>query len=162
MIVVSNASPIIFLWKIKKLDLLFKLYETIQIPEKVFEELLKEKDDYFESYLPNFQVEKIEGKLLSFQLHEGESEAINLAIKKKANLILLDDKKARIVAKSMGLAVKGTLGLLLVFLNKKLISYEEFKILFDNLINANFRIDIILYKETLKEAEEITHKHKLK
>ena len=162
MIVVSNASPIIFLWKIKKLDLLFKLYETIQIPKKVFEELLKEKDDYFESYLPNFQVEKIEGKLLSFQLHEGESEAINLAIKKKANLILLDDKKARIVAKSMGLAVKGTLGLLLVFLNKKLISYEEFKILFDNLINANFRIDIILYKETLKEAEEIAHRRKLR
>jgi len=54
---------------------------------KNWKELLKEKDDYFKSYLPKFQVEKIEGKLLSFQLHEGESEAINLAIKKKANLI---------------------------------------------------------------------------
>lgn len=112
--------------------------------------------------MPYFKIEKIEEKLLSFQLHEGESEAVNLAIKKNADLILLDDKKARIVAKSMGLAVKGTLGLLLVFLDKKLASYGEFKILFDNLINANFRIDIILYKEALKEAEEIAHKYKLK
>ena len=38
----------------------------------------------------------------------------------------------------------------------------EFKILLDNLINANFRIDITLYKEALKEAEEIAHKRKLK
>ena len=99
MIVVSNASPIIFIWKIKKLDLLFKLYKTIHIPKKVFEELSKKEDDYFKEYLPHFKVEKVEGNLLSFQLHEGESEAINLALNKKANLILLDDKKARIVAK---------------------------------------------------------------
>ena len=162
MIVVSNASPIIFLWKIKKLDSLFRLYKTVYIPKKVFEDLSKQEDDYFKSYLPYFKIEKIEGKLLSFQLHKGESEAINLAIRKKADLILLDDKKARIVAKSMGIRIKGTLGLLLTFLDKKFIAYNEFKILLDNLINANFRIDITLYKEALKEAEEIAHKRKLK
>jgi len=162
MIVVSNSSPIIFLWKIKKLDLLFKLYKSIHIPKKVFEELSKEKDDYFESYLPNFEVEKIEEKLLSFQLHEGESEAINLAIKKKANLILLDDKKARIVAKSFGIKIKGTLGLLLTFLDNKLVSYDEFKTLLDELIKLNFRIHIDLYNEALKEAENISKIYKLK
>ena len=162
MIVVSNASPIIFLWKIKKLDSLFKLYKTIYMPKKVFEELSKQEDDYFKSYLPCFKIEKIEGKLLSFQLHEGESEAVNLAIKKKADLILLDDKKARIVAKSMGIRIKGTLGLLLTFLDKKFIAYNEFKILLDNLINANFRIDINLYKDILKEAENISKSRKSK
>ncbi len=162
MIVVSNSSPIIFLWKIKKLDLLFKLYKTIHVPKKVFEELSKEKDDYFKNYLPHFKVEKIEVKLLSFQLHEGESEAINLAIKKNADLILLDDKKARIVAKSMGLNVKGTLGLLLTSLYKKSIVYDEFKILLDNLISINFRIDIKLYKEILKEVENIAQRLKSK
>lgn len=162
MIVVSNASPIIFLCKIKKLDSLFKLYKTVYIPKKVFEELSKQEDDYFKSYLPYFKIEKIEEKLLSFQLHEGESEAINLAIRKKADLILLDDKKARIVAKSIGIKIKGTLGLLLTFLDKKFISYDEFKMLLDNLINANFRIDINLYKDILKEAENISKSRKSK
>jgi len=100
--------------------------------------------------------------MLSFQLHEGESEAINLAVMKKSELILLDDKKARVVAKNMGLTVRGTLGLLLTFLDKRFISYEEFKLLLDNLIDINFRIDITLYKEVLKEAENIDKSHKSK
>jgi len=162
MIVVSNASPIIFLWKIKKLDSLFKLYRIIYIPKKVFEELSKQEDDYFKSYLQYFKIEKIEEKLLSFQLHEGESEAVNLAIKKKADLILLDDKKARIVAKSFGIKIKGTLGLLLAFLDKKLISYDEFRALLDELIQINFRIGINLYNEVLKDAENIGKTHKSK
>ena len=162
MIVVSNASPIIFLWKIKKLDSLFKLYRIIYIPKKVFEELSKQEDDYFKSYLQYFKIEKIEEKLLSFQLHEGESEAINLAIKEKADLMLLDDKKARNAAKSLGIKIKGTLGLLLTFLDNKLVSYDEFKTLLDELIKINFRIHIDLYSEALKEAENISKTHKSK
>jgi len=155
MIVVSNASPIIFLCKIRKLDLLLKLYKKIYLPQKVFEELSKENEEfsYFKKHINEFKVEKIKEKIISSQLHEGESEAINLAIKKKANLILLDDKKARIIAKNFGLNVKGTLGVLLKFLDKKFISHEDFKRLLDNLIENNFRIDIALYKEILKQAE---------
>ena len=132
------------------------------MPEKVYEEISAKKDNYFESFSPNFKVEKLEEKLLSFQLHEGESEAINMAARKKADLILLDDKKARIIAKAMGLNVIGTLGMLLEFLNKKFVNFDEFKKLLDELINANFRIHIDVYNEILKEAENIAHKHKLK
>ncbi|MBI1935511.1 DUF3368 domain-containing protein [Candidatus Woesearchaeota archaeon] len=159
MIVVSNASPIIFLSKIRKLDLLLKLYKEIYIPIKVLEELLKGKDDtYLDRYIPKFKAEEIKGKISALQLHEGELEAISLAVEKKADLVLLDDKKARIVAKGMKLKVKGTLGLLLTFLDKKLISHDEFKLLLDILVNANFRISINLFKEALKQAEEITNK----
>ena len=135
MIVVSNASPIIFLSKIKKLDLLLKLYKTIYIPDKVFEEISKGKnEEHLDKHLPIFKVEKCGEKIISSQIHEGESEAISLAAKKKADLILLDDKKARIIAKSMKLKVNGTLGLLLTFLDKQFISYDEFKILLDSKI----------------------------
>lgn len=157
MIVVSNTSPLIFLGKIKKLGLLLHLYKKIHIPPMVLEELLREKDGiaYFEAFMPSFTVEKAGGKILDLQLHGGETEAINLALSKKAGLILLDDHKARIVAKNMGLNVKGTLGLLFAFLDKKLINKNEFRILLDNLIKADFRISIELYNEVLIQLDRI-------
>ena len=42
----------------------------------------------------------------------GELEAISLAIELKADLLLVDDRKARHVALSRGIHVTGTLGLL--------------------------------------------------
>ena len=118
--------------------------------------LLKQKDEiaYLKNFISSFKVEKIDGKASAFQLHEGESEAISLALNKKADIILLDEHKARNVAKNLGLNVKGTLGLLLTFLDKKLIKKDEFKILLGNLINADFRISIELYNEVLKQAEK--------
>ena len=155
MIVVSNTSPLIYLSKIKKLDLLLQLYKKVHIPPKVLEELLKEKDEvaYFKAFASSFIVEKADEKMPDFQLHGGETEAINLALNKKADIILLDDHKARNAAKALGLNVKGTLGLLLTFLEKKLIGKNEFKALVDDLIKADFRISIELYNEVLKKAE---------
>lgn len=155
MIVVSNTSPLIYLSKIKKLDLLLQLYKKIHVPPRVLEELLKEKDEiaYFRAFASSFIVEKSDGKMPDFRLHAGETEAINLALDKKAGIILLDDHKARNAAKGMGLNVKGTLGLLLTFLDKKLISRNEFRTLIDDLIKADFRISIELYNEILKKAE---------
>ena len=65
----------------------------------------------------------------------------------------MDDHKARNVAKGLGLNVKGTLGLLLTFLDKKLISKNEFRDIIDDLIKADFRISIELYNEVLQKAE---------
>ena len=55
-------------------------------------------------------------KFLTEKLHKGEAEAIALALELKAdliNLIILDDKKARRIAKSLELNVIGTLGILI-------------------------------------------------
>ena len=157
MIVVSNTSPLIFLGKIKKLDLLLHLYKKIHIPPMVLEELLREKDEiaYFKAFMPSFTVEKAGGKILDLQLHGGETEAINLALNKKADIILLDDCKARNAAKSLGLNVKGTLGLLFAFLDKKLVNKSEFRLLLDDLIKADFRISIELYNEVLNQLDRI-------
>lgn len=155
--IVSNASPIIFFCKLKKVELLIKLFKKIYISEKVFDEISKRKDEfsYLKKHISHFKVEKVKGKILIPQLHEGESETINLALNKKSRLVLLDDKKARIIAKNMGLNIKGTLGVLLSMLDKKYISYNEFKELLDKLISNNFRISISVYNEVLKYAEKI-------
>jgi len=74
-------------------------------------------------------VEKVEHTPSLTTLHNGEVEAITLA--KKLNYwIVLDDSKAREIAKREGLSVIGTVGLLKVMMRKGLIeetSEELFK-----------------------------------
>ncbi len=44
----------------------------------------------------------------------GEAEAIALAIEMQANLLLLDERRGRAIAKQLGLTVTGLLGILVV------------------------------------------------
>lgn len=85
-------------------------------------------------------------------LDKGESEAIVLANNINADLIVIDERKARKIAKDIGLNVTGTLGILVEAKQKGLI--KELKPLLDGLIDNNIRIDKKLYAEILKLVEE--------
>lgn len=157
MVIVSDSSPIIILSKIRILDLLKKLYNDIFIPEEVYDEVVSgesygDEIIYFKSF--KFEVVKVKKKLIFEWLGKGEESAINLALDKKS-LLLVDDYVARQIAKNLGLKVIGTLGLLLIFLRRKFISYEEFKDLLNKLIENNFRMSIEIYNEVLNEAEKL-------
>lgn len=55
----------------------------------------------------------------------GESEAIVLSDSCRADLLLMDELKGRQVAKQMGLHLMGTVGMLRVAYEEKLMSYME-------------------------------------
>ena len=57
-------------------------------------------------------------------LGKGESEAIILSDIYHADLLLMDEIKGRQVAKQMGLHLMGTVGMLRVAYEEKLLSYE--------------------------------------
>ena len=157
--IVSNASPLIFLAKLGMLYLL-ENYEII-IPKQVYSEIKegeksgREDSHKIESLIKNdkIKVEDIEiiTELEKQNLGEGEKAAISLAIGKKINLILLDERKARRVAKFYNLHPKGTIGILAEALKKNKITKKEFKELIQKLIKEGYRISEELIIDLLKE-----------
>ncbi len=161
MIIISDTSVINNLAKIYQLDLLQKLYGSIVIPQAVYDELT----------LPNFWVAganeaqsfnwiKVRSvsndsllKRLEQELDIGESEAITLAIELKAELILIDERRARKIAEEWNLRYTGILGILIEAKNQGMIS--AVKPLLDSLIKeAGFWIASSLYKRVLQEVSE--------
>ena len=105
MIVVSNTSPLNYLVLISAVDLLPQLFGTISIPSAVRDELSDpETPDSVRTRIgasPDWlHVEHIEpsSDTALNALHRGEREAILLAEKLDADLIILDEQAARTVA----------------------------------------------------------------
>lgn len=125
--IVSNTTPLIALSKISKLELLESLYDEINIPPGVFEEYEKGKNkDFYKEILKLdwIKIGEIKNKkeLESFtELDRGEAEAIALAEEIKADLLIIDELRGRKFAKSKGLKITGTIGVLLKAKEKRLL-----------------------------------------
>lgn len=160
MIVVSNSTILIGLSKIGKLDLLQKLFTKIVIPAEVFDEVVGKgenkpgADDVKNaSWIETSSIsDRIQVQLLMGSLDKGEAEAVVLAKEKGANLILLDEEKARKMAVLAGFKVMGVLGVLL--LAKKLGIITAVKPYIQKLQQKKFRIGDKVVVRALREAGE--------
>jgi hypothetical protein len=118
--VVADAGPLIILSAIGRIDLLGDLYGSVLVPEAVFAEVTGaglhrpgSAELAAASWAVRTQVEPPPDLLLGRDLGGGESEAITLAFRRDARLLLLDDRRARQVAElAYGLRVKGAPGIL--------------------------------------------------
>jgi len=87
-----------------------------------------------------------------FSVDKGEAEAIALAKKVEARLLIMDDKKGRSVAKKLGLKIIGTAGILLRC--KKTRHLELVVPVLDALLKNNYRFSNELCMKIAREAEE--------
>ena len=161
--VVSNSTPLIYLAKAGRLDLLEKLFGTVLIPEEVKVEVvdkgkaLGEKDAYViekaidEGWLKVQSVKVVE---VPMKLHEGEVAALSLA-KSMGLVVLLDEVSARTAARLIGVSPRGTVFVLLSALEEKLVSFDECIETLNKLIVEGFRLKEEVYIETVKEARRI-------
>jgi len=161
MIVVSNTSPITNLAAVGQLHLLQQLYNNIIIPSAVYQELTRLGDTIpgaMEVQTENWiQTQNITNLTLATylqnQLHEGESEAIVLAIALNADWLLIDEELGRKVAAEYGLKFTGILGVLIEAKYKGLIA--AVKPILDDLITiAEFWVSDRLYDRVLQAVGE--------
>lgn len=160
-IVVSNSSPLIGLSAIGKLDLLESLYQTIYIPESVFREVVLEgKSRVGEKEIKNalwikkseVDNQKIKELSLITGLGQGESASLILAQTLSADLLILDDLRARKFAQTQRQEIIGILGILLLSKATSLIT--EIKQPVDDLIAFGYWISPTLYQKILEAAGE--------
>lgn len=122
MTVVSDSSPLITLAKIARLELLSDLYQTITITPQVYHEVVVRGAGLTGSVeiaackwievKPIRNMAALAGAQKSFGLGIGESSAIILGQEVNASLVLIDEIKARKVAREYGMAVLGCVGIL--------------------------------------------------
>lgn len=158
--VIVNSTPIILLSNINQLELLKQLYETITIPQAVYDEVTAKPDSACQNLKNHFdwiKVEKIRNpiqkKIYEAKLHDGEVEVMILAQEEpKADLVILDDNSAKKTAKFLELSVTGTLG---VLVKAKQLNYiEKVKPLMDALIANGFFVTQNVYSMVLEQAGE--------
>lgn len=119
-VIVSDTTPLNYLILIGAVDVLRDMYGRVLIPPAVREELgrsgtpeivrtwLRQSSSWLEVVGPSV----IPLSVTSQSLDPGEMEAIALALETPADLLLIDEREGTAVARDLGLAVTGTLGVL--------------------------------------------------
>ncbi|MBC6478568.1 MAG: DUF3368 domain-containing protein [Hormoscilla sp. GM7CHS1pb] len=144
---------------INRLHLLQQLYGSVIIPEAVYRELTvgivpgaREVQNF--DWIQTRQVaNRTLVAELSEAIDEGESEAIALAIELNAELLLIDDLKARSKAVRLGLDLIGLLAVLQEAKNQGLIPAVK-PVLDELIVIAGFRVGRALYDRVLQDVGE--------
>ncbi len=159
---VSNASPLISLARIGKLDLLRHLYGELTIPSAVWQEVVIEgvgqpgaSDVEAAAWIKRRAVTNRElVRALQQELDAGEAEAIALALEIGAELLLMDERLGRETARHLGLRYTGLIGILIEAKRKDLVGAVKPQL--DALRDvAGFRVSDALYTRVLQDEGEI-------
>lgn len=157
--VISDTSPIQYLYQTEMLDLLPGLFGQVFVPEAVLSELdagLRQGVD-----LPNLKeipwlnVCAVSDRTPLSQessLGEGEREVIALGQERPGSMLPLDDRNARRHAIALGLKISGTLGVLLLAKEEGLL--DSVRTVLDRLQRQRFRLDPLTRRTALALARE--------
>ena len=162
--VICNASPIIGLVSIGKLDLLWELFDEVLIPEAVYQEVTAGKQTQDIALIldavnnGHINVINIHGKdmanLLYGKLHKGELETIIGAKEDSSiNFAIIDEKAARAFAATMLVDTLGLLGILIHAKATGLI--DTVRPYIDKLISNGYWVSDELYNQVLSKANEL-------
>ena len=143
-IVISDTSSLILFHKINELELLKKVYETIITTPQVADEFIEKLPDWI-------RVQDVKDKkyidFLITQVDLGEASAIALAKELDNPLLLIDDLKARNLAKQLHLRFTGSLGV--IHKAKQIGVIPKIKPYVDKILSTDFRISKRIISELL-------------
>jgi predicted nucleic acid-binding protein len=148
--VTATTDSICYLVLLEQTELLPQLFGTVAIPSAVYEELKADAipelvKDWIVRHPPWLEIHTVTAPPdPQFKgLYSGEQEAIQLTEQLGANLCILDEKFARIIAQKRGIQVAGTLSILAVAAKQNLIDLPA---IVDRLRETSFRATPALLK----------------
>jgi len=159
MIIVADASPLIFLVKIRQLTLVHSvLGRDIRLPRAVHRELLAGpidpiEQEHLERFLAKCRIEAVRRpRRFASAMSAADNAALTLALRCKADFLLCDERVTRSMAETEGIRPLGTLGLLLRATREQRLPPEETRRLVDQLVSDHdFRIGVEVYKAVLEQ-----------
>lgn len=151
---VTNATVLILLAKIGRLDLLgviTKIRATPEIAREVLDgkEISIQEKQALEKFFKSIKIEKTISTL-QIDLGVGEKSALSLCKEQKILFFLSDDKKARKAANILSIETLGTIGILLKNLQEKKITKQEAKKVLNLLLTHSYYISTDLYVKTIE------------
>ncbi|GHT12802.1 DUF3368 domain-containing protein [Bacteroidia bacterium] len=147
--IISDTSCFIVLAKIGQLELLQQLFGNVVTTPEIAEE--------FGEVLPNWVEivavkDKYKQQLFEVQVDKGESSAMALSLEIANSLLIIDDYKARKLARNLKINYTGTLGIIILSKQKGIIS--SIKPVLEKIKETNFRISAELEIQALIAAAE--------
>ncbi len=148
-LVIADTSCLVILDKIHELQILHKVYTHVITTPEVQLEFGKPLPDWIKIESVN---DKKYQRFLETQLDLGESSAIALASEKTDCILILDDLKARKVARRLGFKYTGTLGVINKAKEEGII--KRIRPYIDKLKRTDFRISEKVIEDLLKRNNE--------
>jgi len=152
MIVVSDTSPLNYLVLIQCAELLPQIFGRVAAPPAVITEMLHPRapmqvQKWAASPPSWLEVIAPKSVLSDLALGPGESAAIALAQELQADVLLIDERKGAAVASLQGLAVAGTLTVLDLAAERRLLQLND---AIDRLRHTTFRMPEVVVDEILR------------
>ena len=156
---VVNASPLILLARIQRLDLLSALADTVVYPASVRRELVAgaARDDAAKLVEASEQIQSVEDvevpdPIRSWDLGPGESQVLAFALENEGFEAVIDDRGARRCARSFEIPYTGTLGVIITCRHRGLI--PKARPLVEGLLREGIRLSPALAEAALAEVGE--------
>ncbi len=157
MIVIADASPLITFARIGRFELLRLRYERLIIPGEVFDEVVAHgagmagsAEVDAASWIEVRQVNQPspEGLRACAGLGKGETAAILLAHQLKADMLLVDEWRARRAAGSLGLSIAGCVAVLEESFARGLVS--DLRSTYIQMLRKGIRVDLRIFRNSLE------------
>lgn len=152
--IIGDSSALIALSVVNKLELLEQLYDNLCVPQAVYDEVTqigRSQSDKLKRFLQS-RVKVVDLNLTKLGLGLGELEAITLYKELDADVLLIDDNRAKKYAILNNVKVIGSLGILIKAKEKKYI--ERVKPLLDELRKSEVYISDKLISQVLEICDE--------
>ncbi len=158
MLVVADSSPLIYLSRIRLLHVLSALFGDVVVPRTVWDQSVDGRPS-----APGIaglrqaswiRIVDDPSSSADLGLDPGETAAILVAESLHADLLLIDERLGRAVAQERGLAVRGTLGVLVQARQSGVL--PALKPVLDALNAEGFRIAPVLVRQALEHVGEIS------